>query len=814
MPRAHGCAAAVSNLDEPFDLNPYVEFIEDADQSISLQDIQAGKYADRWQLNTNRYFIGHNNQSRYWWRVALKWNGDSNLNGILYIKNQPGLIQHLTVMLPQNISVLQPQKNGALKPNQVTVGGLEPYHNRLLESNQYSFPISSTPGQYQTVVGWIDSSEIFLPSLLPLYLITEKKFEQWNNNNRGILIAFYSVMAALLLYNSCLFLTLRLPVYGYYLLFLAFITLACSYNDGSASHWIFPQNPQLLLQSNIASGIILSLTYISFLLNALDILSVWPQYKKICRLFLGGGIIGLLVVAIPDNIMYGFIFNQIYCMASLLIALFLIGGAIIKRIPTSGYLLIAEAMTLVGGTAYMLMFNGIVPINDFTFWGLHWGSLGEALLLSLAVAARTNIAIQEKLQAQKLAYQNERKALEALEAATQIKNQFLTTVSHELRTPLNSIIGFSSVLLDDHNIKGTHRDYTQTILNNGKQLLSVVNDVLNLSLIDSNRLTITERTLELAQLLRGLEVRYRITAQKKGLLFSVKLEEGLPQLIKIDDEHLSQILQQLLNNAFKFTHQGCVTLHVSALNPITRSDDDDATLLLLVSLTDTGIGISATQLTQVFEPFTQADGSNTRRYSGTGVGLFIAKSVCEKMGGSLSVESTMGVGTRFELIIPCSEVHGHKNSVSAEMRSEPLAETHQSIKQTQPTTILKKPSLHGRVLYAEDNLDNQQLLQMLVTTTGAEVTLAANGREAIDAVNSAESPFDLVLMDLQMPVMDGYEATAILQRNGCNTPIVACSASALADIVSSSDAVFAGYLGKPIDKMQLYAVLREYLATA
>ncbi len=787
--------ALVDNLNQPFDLAPYIEYIEDANHTITEQEIQTDKYAHQWQAINEKYFIAYNFKSRYWIRFTIQWNREIEATGILAINNLPGLVSHVTLFIPSKLtpskliaSTLTP--TGAAAYRTEKFGHLEPYNSRELREQRYGVHIDLIPHTPITVLGLVDN-RFAIPTVLPISLVSEKAFVELNNRVLGILISFYAIMGSLLLYNSCLYITLRQPVYGLYVLFLLGTVAMCANIDGSSARWIMPNSPLLNYFLSNINAIIVGLVYLCFVVQALDKIKFWPGFNNIFIALLSLGFLAIGIDIFSQDTYLANIFSQSYSGMMMPVVLILIIMAMYNRVATAGYLLIAEIMIITGGTIFMLMMQGIFPVNELSLWAIHWGSATEALLLSLAVAARTNIIIQEKLKAQELAYLNERKALAALETATQVKNQFLTTVSHELRTPLNSIIGFSNVLLDDQQIKGAHRDYTQTILNNGKQLLTVVNDVLNLSLIDSNRLSITQRVVDLPGLIKGLEVKYRLTTQKKGIIFDINLDKQLPQLIKIDDEHLTQILKQLLNNAFKFTHRGCVTLHVTALG---SSDSESHQSSLLFTLTDTGIGIPSDKLTKVFEPFTQADSSNTRRYSGTGVGLYIAKSVTEKMGGTLSVESTVGVGTRFDLVVHYS--NDEKKLVVEQIKS---------------ASIFEKSALYGRVLYAEDNLDNQQLVQLLLTATGAEVTLAENGRAAIEAVNNADKPFDLVLMDLQMPVMDGYEATAILKRTGCRSPIVACSASAIAEIEATSEVMFDGYLGKPINKLQLYALLTKYL---
>ena len=783
--------ATVDNLDQPFDLNPYIETIEDVRHEYTLEEIQAGKYDHLWQrnspFNSQRYFSGGNFKSKYWFRLTLNWQGGENTLGVMYVDGQPGILSYLGIALSDT------QHNTRV----ISTGDQLPYSSRDIDSNRYGFKVPLSNGR-RILWGWVNNYDGAVPPILSLYLHSETGFYQTSNQVGFILVTFYAVMAALSFYNICLFVMLREPVYGYYIVFLISAVLTSASIDGVGHRWLWPNTPNMNLRIASSDVVFTAMIYLVFVMRALNGATFWPRFKRIYQIIFYLGWISLIHNLFTPHLNTASIITQLYSSLVMPVTLVLIIAAVWRKQPTAHYLLIAEIMTLSGAVNFFLMTHSIVPINMMTIWGLHWGFLGESLLLSLAVAARTNIIIQDKLKAQELAYANERKALEALETSTQIKNQFLTTVSHELRTPLNSIIGFSNVLLDSKHIQSDCRDHAQTILNNGKQLLVVVNDVLNLSLIDSNRLALIPRVIDLPLLVQGLEVKYRLKAQKSGLLFTVMRDKQLPQLIEIDDEHLTQILKQLLDNAFKFTHQGQVTLHVS---PVDQTVEEHQETSLLFTLTDSGIGIPTDNLAQIFAPFTQADSSNTRRYSGTGVGLFIAKSVAEKMGGRLSVDSTPGVGTRFDLVLPMIVKQCH----TATMLDE---------QQIKPVTVPERPKLRGRVLYAEDNLDNQQLVKILVSLTGAEITLVENGKAVIEAVNNAELPFDLILMDLQMPEMDGYEATAILKRSGCRTPVIACSASALAEVTSISDVVFEGYLGKPIDKMKLYAVLMEFLVAS
>ncbi len=803
------------------DLRPLVQIIEDKYHVYKLKEIQSGLYDNLWQTYQDKLFVSENTASKYWFRVVIDWQADYVQPAVLHIKNQPSHLHYLTIAIPTEQSpYLQ------LFPT----GFLQPYNSRDIDSLVYAFNLTLQPKRENIIYGYINNAAASAPIFFPLYLSSKVEFDSIKRQYRVTSLAFYAIMTSLLIYNLCLFINIKQKVYGYYILFLFTAITQAAAIEGSTLKWWMPNFPDHNNFYSYSNGVVMQLAYVMFVYKALDVLENWNLFKFAYRglVLMGAGILffnGVTQQSAVTNILV-----QLYSIFVLPFSLFFIVAAIIRRVPTSGYLLIAEIFLISGGSIFLLALHGLIPVSNLSFWSLHWGFLGEGLLLSLAVAARTNIAIRDKLVAQENAFRNERRAIEALEMSTKTKNQFLTTVSHELRTPLNSIIGFSNVLLDDATIVGSERDYIRSILNNGKQLLHVIVDVLNLSLIDSDRLSLMTRIIDVRALIHGLEVKYRLTAEKKGLVFVLEIDPKLPRMLELDDEHLKQILGQLLDNAFKFTQNGHVKLkvvdHVKLDSSYGSSDDsfvnasvNSAVHQLECILTDSGIGIGAEKLQSIFNPFTQVDSTNSRRYSGTGVGLFIANRVAVKMGGSITVESTEGVGTRFSLLLPYklsvdpakSSIDIHGKSHQQDNYQGKILTQFQSDDALQHEAEIVYPLFRGHVLYAEDNTDNQQLVKLWVEKTGATITLVEDGVQAVNAVTQGDTHYDLILMDLQMPVMDGYEATRCIKKYAANTAIIAFSASALIDVDEHDDVKFSGYLGKPVEREQLYRVLAEFL---
>ena len=393
----------------------------------------------------------------------------------------------------------------------------------------------------------------------------------------------------------------------------------------------------------------------------------------------------------------------------------------------------------------------------------------------------TGLDITERREAE----EDARRARDAALAAAEAKATFLATMSHELRTPMNGILGMTRLALDC-DLDAEAREHLDTVRSSAEALLSVINDVLDFSKFEAGRLTIDRIPFALRRCLNDMLRTFAVQCADKGLALSCTIDAAVPDGLVGDPGRLRQVLVNLLGNAIKFTEHGAVAVEV------TRVSGDGGGAVLRFAVTDTGIGIPPEKLAAVFEAFTQADGSTSRRFGGTGLGLAISRRLVGLMGGEITVESTVGRGSAFHFTLPFA-----------------LAP---SVPAPQPRPAAM-PSLTGRslrVLLAEDNRVNQQLAVRLLEKRGHRVVVAANGREAVARWHA--EPFDLVLMDVQMPVMDGIEATAAIRRAEADaakrTPIVAMTANAMeGDRERCLAAGMDGYLPKPIDVAEFDRVL-------
>ncbi|ASV73361.1 Sensory transduction histidine kinase [Thermogutta terrifontis] len=403
---------------------------------------------------------------------------------------------------------------------------------------------------------------------------------------------------------------------------------------------------------------------------------------------------------------------------------------------------------------------------------------------------------------------------EKAEVATQAKSEFLANMSHEIRTPMTAILGYAEMLLEEltqEGCKSEHRAALQTIQRNGNYLLQLINDVLDLSKIEAGKMRLEMQPFPLRETLDEIIALMRIRAEEKKLPLRLEVLTPLPDLIISDPVRIRQILINLIGNAIKFTEQGEVRVRVSCMP---QEEPDHARLRL--DVIDTGIGIPPELMARLFQPFTQGDSSTSRKYGGTGLGLSISKRLAEMLGGEITVTSTPGKGSTFTVTILVQTVRREhadagRTSRGAELPLDPgstAAHAPAPATQTQPDVVS-----HLRVLLAEDAPDIRRLLKLILEKAGVSVTLAENGREAVEKAMAAwkeGQPFDVIFMDMQMPEMDGYEATRFLRQEGYSGIIVALTAHALAE--DEGKCLTAGcnkYLSKPIRRETLLQTLQE-----
>lgn len=372
---------------------------------------------------------------------------------------------------------------------------------------------------------------------------------------------------------------------------------------------------------------------------------------------------------------------------------------------------------------------------------------------------------------------------------SKVKSDFLSTMSHEIRTPLNGIISITHLLNSENNVSNQYRDYFKNLRFASEGLLSLVNDILDFSKIEAGKIELQKENFDLKTFLEDLKETFKFRAEENDSKLFFEWDENLPSHYQGDKFRIAQILNNLLSNAIKFTAHGKVVLRASAV----KSDDESSRRKILLEVEDSGIGIPSDKIDSVFDSFSQATTSTSQNYGGTGLGLAITRSLVELFGSEIHVKSTVGKGSCFffELDLPIAK----------------------NIESKQADLNLKKDISGLKVLLAEDNELNSFVVQRFMDLWNVDLDIVVNGQEAVEI--SMEKNYNIILMDIEMPIMGGIEAAKIIQEGSSvnrNTPVYAMTAYAISDVNELPETeIFSGYLSKPLNPGQLHDTLAAYL---
>jgi len=439
-------------------------------------------------------------------------------------------------------------------------------------------------------------------------------------------------------------------------------------------------------------------------------------------------------------------------------------------------------------SAFRFVWAPSTPGQDFSAGVMPWVLvMGGAMLLLFAVLALVWSRVINQVGA------SEKRA----QRASAAKSEFMAMISHEIRTPLNGVLGMTASLLET-DLNPEQRRYAAVVRDSGGNLLRIINDVLDFSKLDAGKMEIENAAFDLAFVLRYAVEICEPHAREKTVPLTVELAPDLPRFVMTDAGRLRQVVLNLLTNAVKFTERGRVVLRASS---IAQGRDR---VVLRVEISDTGIGIPPDRLGKLFQSFSQADASITRRFGGTGLGLAICKKLIERMGGTIGVESTVGTGSTFWFELPVTTADAADVDWNAKVSREEAREA---------LAVVENAGAPIRVLLVEDNATNQLVAKAALGKFGIQPDLAGNGLEAVEAVRRKD--YDIVLMDMQMPEMDGIAATRIIRRMpgaAKTVPIIGLTANTFeSDITACHDAGMNGHLGKPFSRDELIVAIAHAL---
>lgn len=713
-------------------------------------------------VTTPRISLGYTNKA-CWFRFRLSNPGNDTLRLVLGVHFP--MLDHVTLHIPRPEGV-----------QVMTAGDAEPYGIRTLRIRFFSYPFDLEPHTHQDYYLKVHTTSSFN---LPITLSDRDTFIEEAINNEWILGTFYGIGIGLFFYNFFLWITIRERTYLFYIIHLGSSLLFYAALQGIAYRW-WPDWPDWSTRSPYVFAY-LSMVSGTLFARAFLRTTEWPRTD---RLLLGMVFLGLFA-AIGQFVLPAHIINPFLGIAALLNMVLLTGTGIMrwrKGQQEARIFVLAWGMFLVSLFAVALNTYGILNTLAISLYGMQVGLILQQILLSLALAYRINSLKKEKLL--------QEEASHLARSENEAKGNFLATMSHEIRTPMNAVIGITH-LLRDTRLDASQRNYVDLLHSSGQSLLSLINDILDYSKINAGKLELEHAVFNLHELLGECANMFSANARQKSLKLSFEPAPDLPRWVRGDPARLRQVLVNLLSNALKFTEEGTICLRAGLL-----PQHDAEHVCLSVQLEDSGIGMNAAEADHIFQAFRQADSGTSRKYGGSGLGLAISKQIIEMMGGRIGVSSVPGKGSTFwfTALLQSATEPGQTDTAKA-------ASPHQ---------------LHDlRVLVVEDNPVNRLVIIGLLHKLGIRELVANHGEEAL-AVLEEHADIDLILMDCEMPIMDGYTATRHIRAREHDlglpaVPIIALTAHALPEHRAKCLACgMNDHLTKPVAMEDLMTALQQW----
>ena len=587
---------------------------------------------------------------------------------------------------------------------------------------------------------------------------------------------FQGFLLVLMLYNLVQLVFLGRRYFGYYVAYVAACGVYFLNYYGYTSQWFFGDYPFSYLIIYLLSTAAIPLFYLQFQRYFLETLERIPMWDGLMRFWIflrSAEVLGLTLILFA-NFNFDFVHNlhQTFALVEAVFFCFLLIGFYKSGLKRAYFIITGTLLLNVGLVVSILVSRfGDRDTANFYFQG---GMLLEVFLFSLALAYKQRQEHEAKLK---------------MEKASLAKAQFLSTMSHEIRTPLNAVIGTTHLLIED-SPRPDQQENLRVLQYSAENLLVLVNDILDFNKIDAGKVNFELTDVDIRELLQKVQNAYEMMAEEKNLYYDTVVDEEVPYTIRVDGNRLSQIITNLVTNAIKFTRVGGLKVGVE----VRELSEDKVTLEF--SVTDTGIGIPKEKQERVFEEFTQAKSDTTREFGGTGLGLAIIKRLLELQGVAIIMESEEHKGSRFSFVQTFNYI-AKAAPVSIDLPNVLNPSEYDSLGQ-------------AKVLLVEDNRVNVALATKFLRKWDLQVEVANNGQEGVNLVHTGD--YDLVLMDLQMPVMDGYDATLEIRKDFPVLPIIAITASALAEVRERASQVgMNDFVTKPFNPHELYRKIKKHL---
>ena len=862
--------------DKQRDISPYLYWVADANNELTFEQVKNLPHDEFNQPDKYSFSKGYTSTG-YWLKFNLNFNPD--LFGSHWLLEIP-------FPLLDYVALYSPTPNGEYKVSQT--GDRSPFSQRDIDTTNFVFQVEPFQ-QHNTFYIHVKTQDSLQ---VPLHLWNETAFIKHTAFSHWIQGIYFGIMTVMILYNLFIYASIKERSYLFYICYISSFTICQLSLEAYSFEYLWPNNTWWA-NINIPLFGVLSLFFASlFAREILQSRTVLPFFDKVLititsSLFFTLPIIllGSYNAGIYASLTGAFVFFNLILLAGILAAL--------KGNRTAIVFVIAWSIFLISGVISMLGMLDIVPMKYGPQAAIQIGSAIEVILLSLALADRINLIEQEKAELEAESKRILLNANKQLANSNRLKDEFIATISHEIRTPMNGVLGSTQLLLDtqlDYNQK----TYIDTINQSGQTLLEILNNILDYSKIEADKLTIEPTEFNLEEVINECADFFSVISIQNRVKLFVRIHKDTPKIIKSDPLRVKQILLNLLSNAFKYTDRGQVVISVQ----LTKDAND----LLLIEVEDSGNGLTLEQQSILFQPFVQVDSSSSREKGGTGLGLAICNKLTKLLGGEIGVRSLPGKGTTFwftakveiveqahpllldknnvciildsgyqellitnqlqdwgvmitsrhlmkydqnltvitnenhinevlelgvpgkNIIIICNQNHesdknGHRlhSPITAHKLQQAIIEN----TQTEPKSLIKgdlapkAPNFsHLKVLAVDDNSVNRMIIKKMLSKFQVEADIALGGIEAIEMIQEQKVRYDLILMDIEMPIKDGYQTTEEIRNyeklydvDPCR--IIAVSAHPMKE--SRGKALIAGmddFLSKPIDQNILIDILK------
>jgi len=795
----------LDNHTQDLTLSKNIEYFADPSLEYTLADIQHEQQrgVNRWQA-ANGFIPNYGfTKAAYW--VKFTVNNQTN---------NPDWILHFEYPLMDTIELYSLNAQGQYQ-QQYSTGDTYPFSQRPIKDRGFALALNLTPQQTQTFYLRLQSRDSMI---IAMSLLTPDAFRGQQQNEGFWFGMYYGAVLIILLYNAYLYVLLREKNHLYYVMVLACYALIELSLNGMGTVYFWGEYPEVAKRLRPFAISLFALASFTLTKSFLEIKHITLKKQNLDPFFLG-----FIILTLIGAVVFPFTLSiQLSMMIAFMTAPIMYGAGIYtwqQGNRLGKYFTLGWSGLVLGGMVNVLRAFDILPVNFWTTYGAQLGSISTLLILNNALTDRMRFLQQEndKSQQTRLLEQEETNRLldqmvrdrtEALllkteeaerakqqaETAAKAKSEFLANMSHEVRTPMNGIIGMTQ-LLADTSLGIEQKHYINTIQSSCEALLRIINDILDYSKIEAGKLEIENTNFNLHQLLEECALLFALPAKERGLPIKTEIMPNVPCWMVGDSTRIRQVLINMLGNAYKFTERGAVTLRAYL-----REDKGKDGVFVQFEVQDTGIGITFEQRERLFQSFSQADSSITRKYGGTGLGLAISRSLVRLMAGDIGVKSIPAQGSVFwfyVLMYHGSEVpHKHSETPNAHVPS------------------INYPDLSGlKILVAEDNPINQKVIVGMLKKYNIIPTVASDGLDALQVLMASQEGFDVVLMDCEMPNMDGYTATQRIRAWESNQQlkpvlIYGVSAHALAEYQQQGLNVgMNGFMVKPLKQQDLLNTL-------